>query len=108
MMLRDFLVRSFFGTDDPPGEIEIGLLSALAEIKTPGYKRFVAKRGDWRIHDGTASIVTRFGPFESGTSFDTAVLFIDNQRADILPFRDEMRLITGMIFEHEINEAIGG
>lgn len=108
MMLRDHLARTFFGTEDPPAEIEIGLSYRNLEIKTPGYSRATVHRGDWNVRDSTATTMTRFGPFEAGTSFDAVILFIDNQRADVLPFGSDMALVLGMVFEHTVEVAIGG
>lgn len=75
MPLSDALIRSFFGSDDVPRVLLVGLAASGKELADPGYERQRVLRGEWRIRGATAAADVTLGPFRGAVTFDEAVLY---------------------------------
>lgn len=99
--LAEAFIRSFFGTDDPPTVLRIGLTRAGNEIAVGGYERKIISRGTWTLAGGTARARVQFGPFADDASFDAAALFRGDELLVPLPFEGKLELPKGMSFDYE-------
>lgn len=109
MSLQGALLRSFFGHDDAPPVLRIGLISRGFEVSADGYARQLISKGEWRISgDDLAIGRVSFGPFLEGSDFDAAAIYDGDALLQILPFSDVARVARGMSFDYEAVVALDG
>lgn len=105
--LADHLVGSFFGGATVPA-LEVGLASGGRElpVATAGYARRRLDPGDWEVEGSEAEVTVRFGPFPRGARVDGAVIIVNGELAQALPFGGELALLPGMELSYQLEAEV--
>jgi len=85
MPLVDALLRTYFGSDDPPAELEVGLSLDGVEVVADGYRRQRLRRGRWSVSGPDVSGDVTFGPFPAGFVANGTFLAVGDEILDAQP-----------------------
>ena len=105
-MLSEWLLRTFFGRDDPPGELSIGLFDGDREISVGGYRRTVVERGGWTVTPSSVRARAMFSPVAQPTRTTAGAVLSGSEVVEMIPHvhrgeRVEIWLSPGMVFQYD-------
>jgi hypothetical protein len=84
--LVDAVIDVFFGLEEPPTALSIGLGQNGSELAVEGYTRKLVARGDWLISAGEAQATVTFGPYRAQVRVNEGRIYSGNQLLRTLPF----------------------